>query len=219
MVFWIKAAEGNFPGFIDDKDRPLAGADERTGFAQHAVASAHFSVRPEIAAQGKIKGTDFTLPGRRIHNVIHADGHDFRFTLQKTLALHLINHHLLCTRRLPIQRIESQNQPLFASMLGKAKDFLDASDQDRDLEIRSRITRLQQRNHLIILFIFISTGNDSRFRRDPARDFLPHLTASGYLIFAGRQFHQAEWATAVKFLGADAHFRAKSKLSAVGKPG
>ena len=76
--------------FADYEDGALAGSAKGLLRAQHPVLAADFTMRPEIAAQRVIEGADLTLPGRGVHDGVHADAHDLGVPHRKFFALHLV---------------------------------------------------------------------------------------------------------------------------------
>src|SRR5690349_5651553 len=92
LVHWIHGCRHDPARLVDNKNSAFAGASVRFSLAKHAVLAADLSMRPEIARHQKVEGADFTLPCRRIHNVIHADGHRLGLTQREFLAFQLISN-------------------------------------------------------------------------------------------------------------------------------
>ena len=63
LVHGIDARKPDLTRFVDHENGALAGPAEGIGLPQHSVLAADRSVRPEVAGQQEIEGTDLALPG------------------------------------------------------------------------------------------------------------------------------------------------------------
>jgi hypothetical protein len=69
----VDLPERDFAAAINYEHSAVARARVWLGFPQHAIRSTHFSMRPEVAAQGKVERPDLPLPLGGIHDGIHTD--------------------------------------------------------------------------------------------------------------------------------------------------
>src|SRR5262249_35282713 len=117
----IALAKQNRPVLIHDENSPPTSACRLAFPLQHSIFFCHFSVRPEIAADWKIKGPNLALPCGSIHNGFYADRDCLGTQCLDLFSLRLILAELPCTHLLPIERIERQHHVLLPTLLAQTK--------------------------------------------------------------------------------------------------